>query len=362
MANWGILWRLESAWSKRSTHVFTVHASERTGRLFAGPMADNKYIPLNLDFTFSNRVPHKIEREFELKDTHLRVEIEIDRERNGVIFRFVRKWDVRRRAPKTNDPNAVPEQIIDVSPSESFSEEEIEYVRNNYIHRIGDALSVYVPLATLLLSWGSLWQLAILGCVCGMATYVVAWNTLERHRLDDIIAAKQRGRQHSQELFNDQLRLFSWWKSLSGVAFEDAVAHILTVQGFDVEQTPRSNDKGVDLLLRKDGRKILVQCKAYSSSVGVGTLRELVGTKVQFEDADEIWLVALHGFSRTAKEFATRHGVVLYSVAEQFLNIPNHAELKVLGAKGISIGSPGFRRRKRQSLADKTAKRLNNFR
>lgn len=51
------------------------------------------------------------------------------------------------------------------------------------------------------------------------------------------------------------------WAKLDGVEFERAVARIYRERGFEVEFTPRSNDQGIDLILKKDGVVSIVQCK-----------------------------------------------------------------------------------------------------
>lgn len=109
------------------------------------------------------------------------------------------------------------------------------------------------------------------------------------------------------------------WASLDGVEFERAVAIIYRDLGFDVEFTPRTNDQGVDLLLKRNGKVSIVQCKAYSSNVGVAAIRELVGVRASWPHADEAILVALFDFSSAAKRFATQNKIVLYSIAKDYL-------------------------------------------
>jgi restriction system protein len=61
---------------------------------------------------------------------------------------------------------------------------------------------------------------------------------------------------------------------------------------------------GVDIRARvPGGASIIIQCKAYQQPVGPAAVRELYGTLLH-EGAQEGWLVALAGFSGTAKQFA----------------------------------------------------------
>ena len=67
-------------------------------------------------------------------------------------------------------------------------------------------------------------------------------------------------------------------KSLSWTEFEQLVGEAFRQQGYQVVETPAGPDGGVDLVLRKDGEKILAQCKHWrATKVGVPIVRELFG-------------------------------------------------------------------------------------
>jgi restriction system protein len=135
----------------------------------------------------------------------------------------------------------------------------------------------------------------------------------------EVKEAKERLRVEAQRKLYDAMRDVDAWASLNGIGFERAVAIIYREQGFNVEFTPRTNDQGVDLILRKDGTVSIVQCKAYAKSVGVSAVRELVGTRAAWPNPTEAILVALFDFSGAAKAFAAEHNVKLYSVAREYL-------------------------------------------
>jgi restriction endonuclease Mrr len=52
-------------------------------------------------------------------------------------------------------------------------------------------------------------------------------------------------------------------RQLSPQDFEDEMARMFARMGYEVEQTPYSNDHGRDAILRKDGKKYLLECKRY---------------------------------------------------------------------------------------------------
>jgi len=94
-----------------------------------------------------------------------------------------------------------------------------------------------------------------------------------------------------------------WWQSLSGASFETEVAKLLQSKGYSVTWTGRSGDQGVDLVLRRDDRTIIVQCKAHKQKVGQGPVRDLCGT-MQHLGVVEAWLVSTSEFTKAAKTFA----------------------------------------------------------
>jgi hypothetical protein len=78
------------------------------------------------------------------------------------------------------------------------------------------------------------------------------------------------------KLFHDKKHrlLYTDWRSLRGVAFEDYLADVFRVLGFHVETTKTSGDQGVDLIVTGHGRKIAVQAKGYGQSVGNKAVQE----------------------------------------------------------------------------------------
>jgi len=82
----------------------------------------------------------------------------------------------------------------------------------------------------------------------------------------------KRGNIHSKQTSLNSIRNLSWreFEQLIGAAYEK--------QGYQVTETDLGPDGGIDLVLKKDGRKIYVQCKHWKKmKVGVKELRELNG-------------------------------------------------------------------------------------
>jgi len=87
--------------------------------------------------------------------------------------------------------------------------------------------------------------------------------------------------------------------------FEQLVGEAFRRQGYTVEETGLGGpDGGIDLILRRDGRRILVQCKQWKrQQVGVGVVREMAGLLAHHR-ADAVKIVCVGTFTRDAETFA----------------------------------------------------------
>lgn len=304
--------------TKPKIEVLVVRKYVNTGRLIAGPIKGGAYFPLNNDLSFSSKDPHRIKRDTRLEVTSYRIECEVVPEGDGHRYQQIRHWDTRHLPKKTNDPSASLEERIDISPSEALTNEERRYAGEYSGHPLGYALIVApVYLVWMVGVWG--WYPPVVSLLSGA---LVVWLTRKKAdpiKVLEIAEAKQRVRSFAAKEFEEAINTAEVWKALDGIGFEKAVAHLFTRQGYKVEHTPRSYDKGVDLVLRKDGRTILVQCKAYSKNVGVKDIRELHGARSQWAEADEAWVVAVHGFSKSARDFAGQNSIGLHSVMTDHL-------------------------------------------
>jgi len=101
-------------------------------------------------------------------------------------------------------------------------------------------------------------------------------------------------------------------KAVNWRDFEHMVSEAYRRQGYSVqESTGGGADGGIDLVLNKDGNRILVQCKNWRSrKVGVTTVRELFGV-VTAENASEGIVVCSGHFTKDAIDFAKGKPVTL---------------------------------------------------
>ena len=112
-----------------------------------------------------------------------------------------------------------------------------------------------------------------------------------------------------------QKKLRDFWMSLSGTGFERELGILYEQFGYQVESTPTSGDEGVDLVLIKDGKKTIVQCKAHKAPVGPAIVRELYGSMVA-SGADNAILACTGGFTRGVWEFADGKPIELISASD----------------------------------------------
>ena len=190
--------------------------------------------------------------------------------------------------------------------------------------------------------WGIPWIVSFVLYVIGILSVFLATANIrkfisKRSSIDRAIQAKQalyraaidahqsRTRaalEQQQKLAMESLaakrRELKWWRSLPGYGFERELQTLLRAAGYAVRRTGRSGDGGVDLMLQRDGRRVIVQCKAHRARVGPGAVRDLYGTFLHESGTDEAWLVATHGFSKAAREFAAGKSIRLLTV-EQLL-------------------------------------------
>ena len=94
--------------------------------------------------------------------------------------------------------------------------------------------------------------------------------------------------------------------------FERLVGEAFRRRGYSVEETGLGGaDGGIDLILRRDGRRILVQCKQWRRQrVPVNVVREMYGLMAHHR-ADEVRIAALGGFTPDAERFAEGKRIAL---------------------------------------------------
>lgn len=96
----------------------------------------------------------------------------------------------------------------------------------------------------------------------------------------------------------------AWWWSLDGWQFEQEVAKLFIIQGFRATVTKGSGDGGVDIIIKKDGYRGIIQCKHHRNPVPPEPIRALWGCKDDF-GADEVILIASSGITQAGADFVS---------------------------------------------------------
>lgn len=104
--------------------------------------------------------------------------------------------------------------------------------------------------------------------------------------------------------------------AMSWKEFEMLVGEAFRRRGYRVEETGLGGaDGGIDLILRKDGRVDLVQCKQWRTrQVKVAVVREMWGL-VSHHKADGVKIVCVGEFTRDAEAFAAGKAIELINGA-----------------------------------------------
>jgi restriction system protein len=117
--------------------------------------------------------------------------------------------------------------------------------------------------------------------------------------IGSFLFSKKRNRLVDEQTSLEKLRETSWKD------FEFLVAEAYRRQGYAVDYSlGRGADGGVDLTLRRDSRKSLVQCKQWKVfSVGAPVIRQMFGLMTA-EQSDEAIIITSGKFTRDAQDFA----------------------------------------------------------
>ena len=97
-----------------------------------------------------------------------------------------------------------------------------------------------------------------------------------------------------------------------GHAFEKWVAEALIGFGWQANVTSGSGDQGIDVVAEKNGKKLGIQCKLYSSSIGNKAVQEAHAGK-SYYDTDAVAVLSNASYTSSAKDLAKVTGVELLS-------------------------------------------------
>ena len=101
--------------------------------------------------------------------------------------------------------------------------------------------------------------------------------------------------------------------SLDGVQFENLCCELLHVLGYtNIRKTRVTGDFGLDILCEKDDKKYGIQCKCYSSSIGLDAVQQAY-TGCAYYKCDVPVVMSNMYFTDASQELARTVGVTLWS-------------------------------------------------
>ena len=100
---------------------------------------------------------------------------------------------------------------------------------------------------------------------------------------------------------------------LSWQDFERYCAGYFSSRGYRVQITGGGGaDDGMDLLVSKNGKSAIVQCKRWKKPVGVQVIREMYGI-MHANHHDQVFIIALTGYTKKAHAWALGKPIRLIS-------------------------------------------------
>ncbi|HYE11156.1 MAG TPA: restriction endonuclease, partial [Patescibacteria group bacterium] len=111
-----------------------------------------------------------------------------------------------------------------------------------------------------------------------------------------------------------------------GVVFEKYLLEHFKHLGYSGHLTPSTADYGADLVLQKDGRRVVVQAKRWKNSVGVDAIQQVIGA-IKHYDANKGMVVTNSTFTENAYELANSNGIELWD-RKKLIEVMNKAKGK----------------------------------
>lgn len=153
-----------------------------------------------------------------------------------------------------------------------------------------------------------------------IAILLMLWLTWRQHKKQEEInrinreriMEQRRREEEAHRIYMHQLSMsdINEIDRMNGHQFEAYLGALFEKLGYQTEVTQASNDFGADLILYSQNRKIVVQAKRYTATVGVSSVQEIAGAR-NYYNAQEAWVVTNSSFSKPAYKLANANDVLL---------------------------------------------------
>ena len=200
--------------------------------------------------------------------------------------------------------------------------------------------------------------LLIIGIITLIANIILYIFCIRRYRQNDKIEQELKNREREERIRQEQKEkearesriLSSPVRNLDPLQFEEFTALYIKNRGYyQIDLTPVSGDFGADIIAyNPQGKKVCIQCKKYSSPVGVSAVQEILSAKLYYQCEIAMVAVTSAGYTRQAKELAKKAGVLLYTfddVLHEFVSedkqvMPLYKRNENTTSSSIHISSP----------------------
>ena len=120
------------------------------------------------------------------------------------------------------------------------------------------------------------------------------------------------GLQKEETIDEEKDLLYKIDNEMNGYEFESLTKEILLKNNFyDVTVTKASCDFGVDVIAYKDSVKYAIQCKKYSSTVGIKAVQEIIASRAM-NNCHVAVVLTNNYFTEAAKELALKNNCLLW--------------------------------------------------
>lgn len=125
-------------------------------------------------------------------------------------------------------------------------------------------------------------------------------NEISVQREKDLQEREQIRVRQEREKKQEKLQLLnSRWEILKGIPFEEFLACVLRLHGYQVETTPASNDQGVDLVAVIHGQRFAIQAKGYANTVGNDAVQQVIAG-MKLYNCDRAAVITNSSFTNSA--------------------------------------------------------------
>ncbi len=139
--------------------------------------------------------------------------------------------------------------------------------------------------------------------------YAKQEEILRKEYLKKIEKAKREEERRERERLEKEYQ-HGYRDDMTGYEYEAYCTDLFKYFSWKAETTKKSGDFGADVIAKKDGIKIVAQCKKWKGSVGFDAVKEVFTAKT-INKADYALVITNSHFSEAAKKGAKDTGVIL---------------------------------------------------